>query len=148
MVASSLRGARSLRPALPDQQTAPPSAAVRIALHSPAAHQGAFTSAGSGRARLGCAFTRVGRINHLRPGTSMRGSAVPEQETQHNRREESMSKVVECAKVDPSSGCTHVIRGKDERELLKNAMDHAKGHGVRDVTPELQAKVRAAMHDE
>ena len=46
-------------------------------------------------------------------------------------------------KVDPSSGCTHVIRGKDESELMKNATEHAKTHGLRDVTPELQAKVRA-----
>lgn len=59
-----------------------------------------------------------------------------------------MGKVVECAKVDPSSGCTHVIRGKDESEVMKNATEHAKTHGLRDVTPELQAKMRAAMHDE
>jgi predicted small metal-binding protein len=51
-----------------------------------------------------------------------------------------MGKVVECAKVDPSSGCTHVIRGKDESELMKNATEHAKTHGLRDVTPELQTK--------
>ena len=27
----------------------------------------------------------------------------------------------ECAKVDPSSGCTHVVRGNTEEEVLKNA---------------------------
>lgn len=59
-----------------------------------------------------------------------------------------MGKLVECAKVDPSSGCTHVIRGKDEQELMKNAMEHAKTHGIRDVTPELEAKVRASVRDE
>lgn len=57
-------------------------------------------------------------------------------------------KAVECAKVDPSSGCTHVIRGKDEPELMKNAVEHAKQHGIRNVTPELQAKLRASIHDE
>jgi predicted small metal-binding protein len=56
-------------------------------------------------------------------------------------------KEVECAKVDPSSGCTHVIRGKDENEVMKNAAEHAKQHGIRDVTPELQEKVRAAIHE-
>jgi predicted small metal-binding protein len=59
-----------------------------------------------------------------------------------------MTKIVECAKVDPSSGCTHVVRGKDEEEVLKNAMEHAKEHGICEVTPELMAKVKAAIRDE
>jgi len=59
-----------------------------------------------------------------------------------------MTKIVECAKVDPSSGCTHVVRGKDEEEVLKNAMEHAKEHGICEVTPELMAKVKAAIRDD
>jgi predicted small metal-binding protein len=59
-----------------------------------------------------------------------------------------MSKVIECAKVDPSSGCTHVVRGNSEEEVLKNAMEHAKQHGIRQVTPELMAKVKGAIKDE
>jgi len=59
-----------------------------------------------------------------------------------------MGKMIECAKVDPSSGCTHVVRGKTEDEVLKNAMEHAKQHGIRDVTPELMAKVKGAIRDE
>lgn len=59
-----------------------------------------------------------------------------------------MGKVVECAKVDPSSNCTHVIRGNDESDVMRKAAEHAKQHGIRDVTPELQAKVRASIHDE
>ena len=59
-----------------------------------------------------------------------------------------MPKVIECAKVDPSSGCTHVIRGTTEEELLKNAMEHAKQHGIREATPELMTKVKAAIRDE
>ena len=59
-----------------------------------------------------------------------------------------MGKIVECAKVDPSSGCTHVIRGTTEEEVLKNAAEHAKQHGIREVTPELKAKVKAAIRDE
>ena len=31
-----------------------------------------------------------------------------------------MGKIIECAKVDPTSGCKHVVRGKDEEEVLKN----------------------------
>jgi predicted small metal-binding protein len=59
-----------------------------------------------------------------------------------------MGKIVECAKVDPSSGCTHVVRGNTEEEVLKNAAEHAKQHGIREVTPELKAKVKAAIRDE
>ncbi len=59
-----------------------------------------------------------------------------------------MGKILECAKVDPTSGCTHVVRGKTEEELLRNAMDHAKQHGIREVTPDLMAKVKAAIRDE
>jgi predicted small metal-binding protein len=58
-----------------------------------------------------------------------------------------MEKIIECAQVDPSSGCKFVVRGKDEAEVLKNAMEHAKLHGIREVTPELKAKVKAAIRD-
>jgi predicted small metal-binding protein len=59
-----------------------------------------------------------------------------------------MGKVIECAKVDPSSGCAHVVRGKTEEEVLNNAMEHAKQHGIRQVTPELMEKVKGAIRDE
>jgi len=59
-----------------------------------------------------------------------------------------MGKIIECAKVDPSSGCAHVIRGKTEDEVLRNAAEHAKQHGIRQVTPELMARVKGAIRDE
>ncbi|HMB33902.1 MAG TPA: DUF1059 domain-containing protein [Methylomirabilota bacterium] len=59
-----------------------------------------------------------------------------------------MGKMIECAKVDPSSGCQHVVRGKNEDEVLKNAMEHAKQHGIREMTPDLMAKVKGAIRDE
>jgi predicted small metal-binding protein len=59
-----------------------------------------------------------------------------------------MAKIVECAKVDPSSGCKHIVRGNTEEEVLNNAAEHAKQHGIREVTPELKAKVKAAIRDE
>jgi predicted small metal-binding protein len=58
-----------------------------------------------------------------------------------------MGKMVECTKVDPSSGCKHVVRGQTEEEVLKNAAEHAKQHAIREVTPELKAKVKAAIRD-
>ena len=63
-------------------------------------------------------------------------------------RRNTLPKLLECAKVDPSSGCTHVIRGKTEEELLKNSMEHAKQPGIREATPELIAKVKAAIREE
>ena len=59
-----------------------------------------------------------------------------------------MGKVIQCAAVDPSSGCTHVVHGNTEEEVLKNAMEHAKEHGIRQATPELMAKVKGAIRDE
>jgi predicted small metal-binding protein len=59
-----------------------------------------------------------------------------------------MAKIVDCSKVDPSSGCSHVVRGETEEELMKNAAEHAKGHGIVEVTPELMERVRANIQDE
>jgi predicted small metal-binding protein len=59
-----------------------------------------------------------------------------------------MGKIVECAKVDPSSGCQYVVRGATEEDVLEKAGEHAKEHGIREVTPELMAQVRAKIRDE
>ena len=59
-----------------------------------------------------------------------------------------MGKIVECAKVDPSSGCSQVVRGKNEDEVMKNAMEHAKQHGIRQASPELMARVKSAIREE
>ena len=56
-------------------------------------------------------------------------------------------KVVECAKVDPSSGCNYVVRGNTEEELMANAAEHAKEHGIREASPELMQSIKANMHD-
>jgi len=72
----------------------------------------------------------------------------PEKRGQTRKGAFIMGKIIECAKVDPSSGCQHVVRGKTEEEVLKNAMEHAKQHGIREVTPDLMAKVKGAIRDE
>ncbi len=59
-----------------------------------------------------------------------------------------MSKIIDCNKVNPASGCTHVVRGETEEELLKNAEAHAKEHGIVDVTPELLEQIKANIEDE
>jgi predicted small metal-binding protein len=58
-----------------------------------------------------------------------------------------MAKILECANVDPSSGCQHVVRGETEGEVLTKAAEHAKEHGIREVTPELMARVKANIRD-
>ena len=58
-----------------------------------------------------------------------------------------MPKILECAKVDPSSGCQHVVRGETEEEVLQGAAQHAQEHGIREVTPELVERVKANIRD-
>jgi predicted small metal-binding protein len=59
-----------------------------------------------------------------------------------------MSKVLECSKIDPSSGCDYKIRGETEQELLQNAAVHAKQHGIREVTPDLMDRVKKNIYEE
>ncbi len=58
-----------------------------------------------------------------------------------------MAKMLECAKVDPSSGCQHVVRGETEEEVLKQVAQHAQEHGIKQVTPELMERVKANIRN-
>ena len=58
-----------------------------------------------------------------------------------------MAKIVECAKVDPTSGCQHVIRGTSETDIMQKAEEHVKQHGIRQMTPEMKAKVKANIRE-
>lgn len=58
-----------------------------------------------------------------------------------------MGKKIECSKVNPASGCGHVVRGKDVEEVLKNAAAHAKDHGM-EPTQELLDKVKSFIENE
>jgi len=59
-----------------------------------------------------------------------------------------MGKKVDCSKVDPSTGCSHVVRGETEGDLMKNAAEHAREHGIVEVTPELMERVRANIQED
>ena len=61
-----------------------------------------------------------------------------------------MGKKIDCGKVNPASGCHHIVRGKTEEEVLQNAKVHAKQHGILEVTPELMnmKKIKAHIEDE
>ena len=58
-----------------------------------------------------------------------------------------MAKILECAKVDPSSGCQFVVRADTEEELFKKAAEHAKEHGIREVTPQLLERIRSVIRE-
>jgi predicted small metal-binding protein len=58
-----------------------------------------------------------------------------------------MAKIVECAKVDPTSGCQHVIRGSNEADVMQKAEEHAKKHGIREMTPEMREKIKANIRE-
>ncbi len=59
-----------------------------------------------------------------------------------------MSKMIDCGKVNPASGCGHVIRGETEEEVMQKAAEHAaRDHGMQ-ATPELMARVRAHVQEE
>ncbi len=59
-----------------------------------------------------------------------------------------MGKIIDCNKLNPASGCTHVVRGETEEELLKNAEVHAREHGIVEATPELLEQIKAKIEDE
>jgi predicted small metal-binding protein len=57
-----------------------------------------------------------------------------------------MSKEMRCGDLMP--GCSTVIEGKDEKEVMAKATEHArKDHNVTTVTPDLDQKFRSAIHE-
>ncbi|HLQ34278.1 MAG TPA: DUF1059 domain-containing protein [Chloroflexota bacterium] len=53
-----------------------------------------------------------------------------------------MAVTIDCGKVNPASGCGHVIRAETEEEALRLAGEHAvKEHGLQP-TPELIDEVK------
>lgn len=58
-----------------------------------------------------------------------------------------MAKVIHCR--DVGFDCDGVIRAETEEEALNMAAEHAKSvHGLKDVTPEVVAKVKSVMREE
>ena len=57
-----------------------------------------------------------------------------------------MSKIIDCSKVNPASGCGHTIEGKTEEEVLAKAADHAREHGLAP-SPELLKQVKTYIED-
>ncbi|MDX1623376.1 MAG: DUF1059 domain-containing protein [Gemmatimonadota bacterium] len=59
-----------------------------------------------------------------------------------------MTKVIDCGKVNPASGCDHVIRAETEDEVLRLAAEHAREEHDMEPTPEMIDQVKANIEDE
>lgn len=63
------------------------------------------------------------------------------------KEEGDMAKVLRCG--DLMSGCQHVVRGENEEDVLKQAAKHAaEAHNIKEVTPDLVAKVKSKIRTE
>lgn len=64
----------------------------------------------------------------------------------HSSAEDIMAQQLACGDVVP--GCTFVAQAKDNDDLMKQVVTHAaEVHGVTEVSPELLAKVKAAVKE-
>lgn len=58
-----------------------------------------------------------------------------------------MEKVIRCR--DVGYDCDGVIRARNEEDAMRMAAEHAKSvHGLQQVSPQIESKLRLAMHDE
>lgn len=58
-----------------------------------------------------------------------------------------MSKVLRCREV--GMDCDFEARGENEQQVMQKVAEHAKEkHHINEITPELAAKVKSAIHDE
>jgi predicted small metal-binding protein len=58
-----------------------------------------------------------------------------------------MSKILHCR--DVGFDCEGVVRGETEDEVLQQAAAHAAAdHGLTEITPEIEAQIRAQIKDE
>jgi predicted small metal-binding protein len=55
-----------------------------------------------------------------------------------------MEKQLRCGDLMP--GCSTVIEGKDDAEVLRKAAEHAKtAHGMQEIPPDVAQKVKGAI---
>ena len=56
-------------------------------------------------------------------------------------------KVLQCS--DLGMQCDFQARGENEQEVMQKAAEHAKSaHNINEITPDLAAQVKSAIHDE
>lgn len=58
-----------------------------------------------------------------------------------------MEKILRCR--DVGFDCNGVIKAQTEKEVLSMAAEHARNvHGVKEITPEIVTKIKAAIREE
>ena len=58
-----------------------------------------------------------------------------------------MAKMMRCRDVGPD--CDFVARGRNEDEIMRQVVSHARtAHGIDPVPPELARKAQAAIHED
>ncbi len=63
------------------------------------------------------------------------------------RGEGGMAKILRCG--DLMTGCQHIVKGATEEEVLQQAAKHAKEvHDIKEITPDLAAKVKSKIRTE
>ena len=56
-------------------------------------------------------------------------------------------KILQCS--DLGMNCNFQARGETEQEVMQKAAEHAKSaHKIDEITPDLAAQVKSAIHDE
>ncbi len=78
--------------------------------------------------------------------SSASGAVAHAAATASGVREDAMVKVLNCGDIMP--GCDWSAKAESEEKLLKRAADHAREAHDLKITPEVAAKVRAAIHEE
>jgi predicted small metal-binding protein len=62
-----------------------------------------------------------------------------------SEKENLMAKELRCGDIMP--GCPTVLEGKDEKEVMAKAAEHAKkAHNMPTISPEVASKVQKAIH--
>lgn len=57
-----------------------------------------------------------------------------------------MAKEIRCGDLMPNCDC--VIEGRDEKEVVAKAAEHARtAHNIHEMTPDIERMVRNAIHD-
>jgi predicted small metal-binding protein len=58
-----------------------------------------------------------------------------------------MAKIIKCR--DVGFDCNGIVKGNTDEEVIKAAAEHAmKVHGVKEITPEIAAKVKSVIRNE
>src|SRR6266566_1669571 len=101
----------------------------------------------------------MGTLTHGRPGTKRRGSCSrnllsvdPTRDDARRRRTSllrrpDMAKELKCSDIGMKT-CNFVAQGKDEKDVMAKAAEHAKSaHGMNTIPPDVEKRARTAIRE-